>query len=211
RASSLNLRLPVSTVHEHQTHKGLVTTVINGDDTISTLSLGFIRDLRYVAQHLLDPENKGLAEKIIGKALGLSVGSKPVPTSGAPTPSSSSSTSLILSSHAHDEEWFWGLISHLRTSMTSEKLYPPGTVYWISSHSTITTASPNGPVPSPVHGGDDSQRRAAEMGGAGPITTTTTRASMYKCEDVREMCSEPRFSSRMMTDHFPDAYEETVE
>ncbi|KAJ3017304.1 UNVERIFIED_CONTAM: hypothetical protein HDU68_011760, partial [Siphonaria sp. JEL0065] len=53
------------------TLKGLVTTVIHGDDMIPTMSVGLVRDLKTVAFHLLDPVNKGLSERIIATTLGV--------------------------------------------------------------------------------------------------------------------------------------------
>ncbi|KAI9339025.1 Alpha/Beta hydrolase protein [Obelidium mucronatum] len=151
--------------------KGLATTVINGDDMIPTMSVGLIRDLKTVTFHLLDPVNQGLSEKIISRTLGLQVGSA---AGKKPT--------------EEEEDFFFGVISELRSSMKNDRLYPSGSVYWMN-HIRSTTKDPT-----------------AKDG-----YTSSSHVVLRRCEDVREICHEPVFSSKMMSDHIPKSYEECVE
>ncbi|KAJ3220088.1 hypothetical protein HDU67_006844 [Dinochytrium kinnereticum] len=147
--------------------KGLISTLVNGDDIVPTMSLGLVRDFKIVTMHLLDPTNKGLSERIISKTLGIrgaaggNVGEE-------------------------EEEFFWTIISRLRVSMKSERLYPSGVVYWVSA----------GAVTEVLESGGRREMR---------------RVMLQRCDDVREMFAEPVFSSRVMSDHTPKAYEDAVE
>ncbi|ORY38217.1 hypothetical protein BCR33DRAFT_720921, partial [Rhizoclosmatium globosum] len=146
--------------------KGLVTSVIHGDDFIPTISVGMVRDMKTVTMHLLDPVNKGLSEKIISRTLGLQVGGK--------------------KATVEEEDFFFGVISELRGSMKNDRLYPSGTVYWIS-HTRSTAKDPSTNTDSAV-----------------------SHVILRRCEDVREICHEPVFSAKMMSDHIPKNYEECV-
>ncbi|KAJ3119811.1 hypothetical protein HK100_000148 [Physocladia obscura] len=146
--------------------KGLVTTVIHNTDMIPTMSVGLVRDLKTVTFHLLDPVNKGLSERIIARTLGLqAAGRKPSP---------------------EEEDFFFGIISELRMSMGNERLYPGGTVYWVSNTKV-------------------SEKKVATEGGAAEVTKS--HVVLRRCDDVKEICHEPVFSPFMMSDHIPKNYE----
>ncbi|KAI8620840.1 hypothetical protein BC830DRAFT_408675 [Chytriomyces sp. MP71] len=136
------------------------TTVIHGNDMIPTMSVGLIRDLKTVTFHLLDPVNRGLSEKVIARTLALQArGAQPTPD---------------------ESDFFYSVISSLRGSMRNARLYPGGTVYWVS-------------------------HTAANAGGA-----AASHVVLRRCEDVREICHEPVFSARMMSDHVPKSYEDCI-
>ena len=83
---------------------------------IPTLSLGLIRDFRNVTVNLC--HEKGIAEKVIGKVLGIF------------KDYSRNNTTLNTGLYdSNDDLWFWALLKTLRADMKAEKLYPPGRVY----------------------------------------------------------------------------------
>ena len=136
--------------------KGLVQSVINGDDIISTISVGLIRDFLNVSAILV--KTKGLSESLISRALsGSKVG----------------------------EENLIDILRLLKSSMNSEKLYPPGDIYWIKSHSGVVIKD--------------------------RVRNIVKRVEMHECLDVREMFAEPNFSSSMITDHSPAMYHNVLE
>ncbi|EIE86611.1 hypothetical protein G6F46_004424 [Rhizopus delemar] len=87
---------------------GLVTTVVHGYDMVSCLSLGLLQDFKNVARTLHVERNA--AEEIMGRVVEKMKGRSDV-----------------------DDRWFWATIKTMRADMTAEKMYPPGTVYWITA------------------------------------------------------------------------------
>ncbi|KAI9205800.1 uncharacterized protein BJ171DRAFT_52363 [Polychytrium aggregatum] len=284
-----------------QASRELVTSVVNGNDLIPNLSIGIVKDLKSMSMMLLDPENKGLSEKIIGKSLGLyrdspttaalsrsgegsssgtpssppprptmpSHGSAPAAQSswfyGSPptswffgSPSSSAAASVPVpapistpqapsvpssppnpswftqQSVPHlkdrtklppqdpdesDQEWFWDMMTEIKSTMRSEKLYPPGTVYWVRSVMTTTKtrhkpslaprqtsskSSPSGLDAAAVKGGPASSKHQS-------LEIMTSRVECSRVEDVCQMFGQLNFSSKMMMDHSPKSYEDTLE
>ncbi|ORY53772.1 alpha/beta-hydrolase [Rhizoclosmatium globosum] len=146
--------------------KGLVSTLVNGDDIVPTLSVGLVRDMKAVTMSLLDSKNRGLSEKIIWKTLGFHGGSS--------------------ASSVAEEDYFWNVLTQLKGGMTNERLYVAGNAYWMVSSETVTTD------------GTTLQKKC------------TWHVTLERIDDVREMNQEPRFSSRLISDHFPTNYEQTL-
>ncbi|KAI8832078.1 Alpha/Beta hydrolase protein, partial [Chytriomyces cf. hyalinus JEL632] len=142
--------------------KGLATTLIHGDDMIPTMSVGLIRDLKTVTFHLLDPINRGLSEKIMARTLALQATQRTAST--------------------EEQDFFFNVISQLRGSMQNDRLYPSGTVYWVSHQQGVR--------------GDGS---------------VSSQVILRRCEEVKEICHEPVFSAKMMSDHIPKNYEDCME
>ncbi|KAJ3298735.1 hypothetical protein HK104_010373 [Borealophlyctis nickersoniae] len=183
---------PASTVcHELcVASRGLITSCVNGDDVLPTISLGLVRDFKTLTMVMLDPVNKGLAERVIGKTLGWA---KQEGTSGSTSRgwwfgggSKKEEKPTPAETLTEDEDWYWGLMCHLRSQLHAERLYPPGSIYWIRS------------LPTDIADRSRNERR-------------TYRATLVRCDDVREMFAEPRFTSRMVTDHVPGRYEEAID
>ena len=91
--------------------RGLVTTVVNGNDVVPSLSIGVIRDFHSVALSFREDSGDVLAEIRRRFLSGLWCGN---------------STS---------EEWSWevAVLKTLRAGMTAEKLVPPGEVWRVSA------------------------------------------------------------------------------
>ena len=112
--------------------RGLVISLINGDDMIPVISLGLVRDFRVVASHLLEEANKGISEQIIARALGIK--NKEI------FETKSSASNSIISNNANLQQTqtddLWNVVSELRSRMGHQRLFPPGVLYWVH-HSVI--------------------------------------------------------------------------
>ncbi|KAJ1551381.1 hypothetical protein HK096_000339 [Nowakowskiella sp. JEL0078] len=194
--------------------KGLVSSIINGDDLFPSLSLGLVRDLKSVSAKLLDPENKGLSEKIIGRALGI--------YQNWNLQSTTNSTALVTT---NEDEYFWSVVTDLRKNMVADKLYPPGVVYWIQSSVTSINTGANSSsksteqpssISSWLFGSGSPPTQSSSSSTVGETAKSdakcvTSRVQLYRCEDVRDLFGELRFSQSMLSDHTPKAYEDSIE
>ncbi|KAI9485686.1 MAG: hypothetical protein EXX96DRAFT_474479 [Benjaminiella poitrasii] len=102
---------------------GLVTSVVHGYDIVSSLSLGLLKDFKNIATSL--QAEGDVAEEIISRVIGRiqkrsSTEDEKENTKGA-------------DEFNEDDQWFWAMIKTMRADMTSEKMYPPSTVYWIET------------------------------------------------------------------------------
>ncbi|TPX53689.1 hypothetical protein CcCBS67573_g09669, partial [Chytriomyces confervae] len=148
-----------------------LSTIVNGDDIVPTLSVGLVRDMKAVTMSLLDTQNRGLSERIIWKTLGFQA------TGG----------NQGNSKGERGEDYFWDVLSQLRGSMQNERLYVAGNAYNMVSSETVTT--------------DVATQQQ---------TKSTFRVTLERCDDVTQMSQEPRFSSRLISDHLPPSYEKTM-
>ncbi|KAJ3103380.1 hypothetical protein HDU97_010218 [Phlyctochytrium planicorne] len=172
--------------------KGLVSTLVNGDDIVPTMSLGLVRDFKIVTMYLLDPTNKGLSERIISRTLGLQKTATGGNSAAAGQEAGAVPAGMEQGAGGappmEEGEFFWNIMTRLRQSMNSERLYPPGLTYWMSAAAVTET-------------------RDAKTG----VKKTVSRVVLQRCDDVREMFNEPRFSSRVMSDHTPRSYEDAID
>ncbi|KAI9017389.1 hypothetical protein BC832DRAFT_527154 [Gaertneriomyces semiglobifer] len=159
----------VMTLDLSSEYMDLITTVIYRHDVVPCLSLGLIRDFRNVAVNLCN--EKGLAERVIGKVLGVF---KNYPTG-------------MTGAEHEDELWYWGLLKTLRADMRAEKLYPPGCVYWLDATTPIADAS-IGPLASEPC---DMEASRANM---------PTALTVHRVDDVEVAFSEFTFSRTMFID-----------
>ncbi|TPX62321.1 hypothetical protein PhCBS80983_g00557 [Powellomyces hirtus] len=185
-------------------YKSLITTVVYRHDIVPCLSLGLIRDFRNVAVNICNEQ--GMAERVIGKVLGVF---KSYPTgSSVPSddPSSTSPQSI------EDDLWYWALLKTLRADMRAEKLYPPGSVYWIDATTpAIVASTPTAASASTSDSGSNSTP---------PPTTPTsdsakpsriaTALTVHHVDDVEKAFSEFTFSRTMFLDHSPYSYERAL-
>jgi hypothetical protein len=179
----------------------LISTVMHGSDFVPCLSLGFIKDLKLIARTLSDYRNKGVSEKVISKALGFDRCSPPVSSADDGT-----STADL------DEDWLWSLIQTLRAEMVSDKLYPPGTVYWLRTKAHkmhLNCRNVEGSLAEPRETG---YRKSLENLGKGPSSCASRRyfVALDRIEDVHQLVGEMHFSRSMITDHNPRFYEEGI-
>ncbi|KAI8639867.1 hypothetical protein BD408DRAFT_445622 [Parasitella parasitica] len=101
---------------------GLVTSVVHGNDIVSSLSLGLLKDFKNVATSLYAEAD--VAEEIISRAVGILQKRK----KEQEQPKDNTQDEFN-----DDDQWFWAMIKTMRADMTAEKMYPPSTVYLIET------------------------------------------------------------------------------
>lgn len=154
--------------------RSLIKCYIFRNDVIPTLSIGLIRDFRNVTVNLC--HEKGMAERVIGKVLGIF--------------RDYATDSISASARDMNEElWFWALLKTLRADMKTEKLYPPGQVYWINANTVKNVPNDKNTFGYSSHTGFQEKK-----------SVPTTPISLHAVEDVEVAFSELAFSSRMFTD-----------
>lgn len=120
-----------------------------------------------------------MAEGVIGKVLGIFQENK-TNSQGVP--------------EIHrDDLWYWALLKTLRADMKAEKLYPPGTVFWINANN------------------DQFQDNVVSETVDVDANVNTTPLSISEVDDVEITFSEIVFSTSMFTDHSPHHYEGSLE
>ncbi|KAJ2963990.1 hypothetical protein NQZ79_g1160 [Umbelopsis isabellina] len=173
----------------HYCGQGLVTSVIHSYDIVSSLSLGLLKDFKNVAVSLHDESN--ITDEIISRVVGR------YQKSGTSTQGGEPEHTDEEHQPDDDEQWFWALIKTMRADMTSEKLYPPSTIYHIES------------IPQLVQHTDG----RTESFYAKKRTAQSKRAHtviLKKCENVQQRFSEIIFSRSMFLDHSPNNYETAI-
>lgn len=188
--------------------QGLVTSIVYGADLVPSLSLGTLRDFKNVATTLADEEN--LIQQIITRSLGIS--GKLLDT-GLPlsllNSGADGSSSMVRSANA-SEDWFWSLIKTMRADMQSEKLYPPGEVYHITSctapvdlarvmRQTESGSCPKRSFTVPLPPTDPAHSSVECM-----------EVTLKRCDDINNHFREINFSCTMFSDHSPRAYEDSL-
>ena len=149
--------------------KGLVTTFVYRNDLVPSLSFGLFRDFKNIT--LSFSQEKGIAEDVIGKLLnGYTNQKKEDPPVSEP----------------QDDLFYWALLKTLEADMKTEKLYPPGRVYWINGiedHSEDPDCSPT------------IRQDVAH-----------TKISLFEVQDVETVFSDIKFSTSMFTlaGNFPE-------
>jgi hypothetical protein len=97
---------------------GLVTTVVHGNDVVATLSLGILKDFKNIATslHLEQEATEEIINRVVGRMR-----------------QKSKDQEEMDDEFNEDDQWFWAMIKTMRADMTSEKMYPPNTVYLIEA------------------------------------------------------------------------------
>ncbi|KAH8555683.1 hypothetical protein BGW37DRAFT_478194 [Umbelopsis sp. PMI_123] len=170
--------------------RGLVTSVIHSYDIVSSLSLGLLKDFKNVAISLYNESQ--ITDEIISRIIGRyqKNGTEENGADGSESPDEPHQPD-------DDEQWFWALIKTMRADMTSEKLYPPSTIYHIES------------IPQLVQHTDGrsetlyTKKRTAQSKRAHTVV-------LRKCENVQKRFSEIIFSRSMFLDHSPNNYETSI-
>ncbi|KAI9701132.1 MAG: hypothetical protein M1836_001801 [Candelina mexicana] len=164
--------------------RGLITTVVNGQDIFPSLSLGTLHDFQAVAfAFKTDTSNakseirNRVWEGLTGRARG-----RPI--------------SLV--DERGGDYWVWSALKSLRAGMLSPKLVPPGRVYIVETHSVLQR--------------DAFVPRMASSGSELPsLGRPATRVILTKVKDVEARFGELRFGSGMFGDHSPGRYETSLE
>ncbi|KAF4185546.1 hypothetical protein CNMCM7927_006490 [Aspergillus lentulus] len=169
--------------------RGLITTIVNGQDVVPSLSLGILHDMHAVSvafksdtsgtkSHVRYRVWEGLRQSIVNKFY----------VNEAP---------MLL--HAGDglgeDAWAWKTLKALREEMCAPKLLPPGEVFVVETMRVL-------------------QRNAftSDFGGDGypMLGRPATRVQLKFIRDVESLFGELRFGSGMFSDHNPARYEASL-
>ncbi|KAL1881554.1 hypothetical protein Plec18167_003151 [Paecilomyces lecythidis] len=167
--------------------RGLITTVVNGQDVVPSLSLGILHDTHGVAQafktdtsgaksHIRSRVWEALKESIINKFY---VNQPPIIVNAG--------------EGAGDDAWAWAALKTLRAEMMAPKLVPPGEVFVVETMRVL-------------------QRDAftSNVGNDGYLGRPATRVQFKFVRNVEALFSELRFGSGMLGDHNPARYEASL-
>lgn len=169
--------------------RGLITTVVNGQDVVPSLSLGILHDMHTVSL-AFKTDTSGAKSNVryrVWESLRQSIVNK-FYVKEAPM--------LV---HAGDgvgeDVWAWQTLKGLREEMHAPKLMPPGEVFIAETMRVL-------------------QRDAftSNLGGDGfPLLgRPATRVQLRFIRDVETMFGELRFGSGMLSDHNPARYEASL-
>lgn len=166
--------------------RGLITTIINGQDTVPYLSLGVLHDLQAIAL-AFKTDDKGAKGEFRARVwAGL--------TSGFADKWYGNRAAAANSEE--DDEWAYAALKTLRASMLSQKLVPPGECFIVETM--------------PVLQRDAFVRNSGDNGGMGGLGRPATRAVLKYVRDVEKRFGELRFGGGMLLDHSPGRYEASL-
>ncbi|PWN30634.1 alpha/beta-hydrolase, partial [Jaminaea rosea] len=94
--------------------RGLVTSMVHGNDVVPCFSLGLVRDMRDIGVVLEQATGEGATE-ILGRTIGLYQRRRKAED--------------IAADDDETSDWLWSLIKTMRAHASNDKLYPPGEVY----------------------------------------------------------------------------------
>lgn len=160
--------------------KGLITSVVHGNDIVPHLSLGSLHDIQAVAQSFKSsnsPAKTQMRQRIWGAfSEGLSDA-----WYGAPQRTAGQ----------EEEDWMLPALESLRATMTSDKLMPPGEVFVVESTRVL-------------------RRDAFLLFDEEHIGRPARRIVLKYIKDVETRFGEIRFGASMLLDHSPAKYEDAL-
>jgi hypothetical protein len=162
--------------------KGLITSIVHGNDIVPHLSLGLLHDFQAVALALKSDEGHAKAELRVRmwNAFQANLAEK-----------WHNSTSPPSNLPSDDENWMLPALQELRKNMSSEKLLPPGEVFTIESQKVLRRDAF-------LRDADDHLGKPAQ------------RIVLKYVRDVPARFNEVRFGTSMLLDHTPARYEEAL-
>lgn len=183
--------------------RGLITTVINGNDLFACLSLGTLHDLRAVARLLRDDvqgtftQLKDRASTRVSNSIYsfLWAGHENVQATGGVQ-----DRSTLAGDGLGEDHWMWNELVEMRKVMTNEKLVPPGEIFTLDSSRVFD----RDPDQSTKHAAE--QARSFEPGLGRPAT----RVQFKWVRNVERRFNEVRFGRNMLLEHYPWQYEKAL-
>lgn len=166
--------------------RGLITTVVNGQDLVPYLSLGILHDLQAVALAFKtdDSNAKGELRQRLWSGI----------TSGF-TDRWYGGRAGYGPSEEEEDRWAYATLKTLRATMLSSKLVPPGEVFLVETQPVLQrnafTTSRDSSVPE-------------------GLGRPATRATLRYVRDVQTRFGELRFGGSMLLDHSPGRYEASL-
>jgi hypothetical protein len=171
--------------------RGLITTIVNGQDLVPHLSLGILHDLQAVALAFKTDDSgaKGEVRKRVWDGLCGTMRDKWNQNGFGNTPQKE-----------EDDEWAHSALKTLRASMLSAKLLPPGEVFVVESVPVLRRDA--------FTNTSEGMKAAGSTGGA--LGRPATRSVLRYVRDVEGRFSELRFGGSMLLDHNPGRYEASL-
>ena len=170
--------------------RGLITTIVNGQDLVPYLSLGTLHDLQAVALAFKNDDSgaKGEVRSRVWSGLQgafLDGWYQGMPPTGG---------------FARDEDdvWAHSALKSLRASMLSSKLLPPGEVFIAENMPVLRRET------FAKDGGGENNERGNGLG------RPATRSVLRYIRDVEKRFGEVRFGGSMLLDHSPGRYEASL-
>jgi hypothetical protein len=162
--------------------RGLITSVVQGNDLVPQLSLGVLHDFQAVALAFKSDDSGAKAEvrQRIWHAFQSGVAHKWYNNATAPGRTSS-----------ERDGWAFSLLSTLRSNMMSQKLLPPGEVFVIESSKVL-------------------RRDAFLLASEEDLGRPARRVVLKYVRDVESRFREVRFGTSMLVDHSPAKYEDAL-
>ncbi|KAL4993362.1 hypothetical protein BDV10DRAFT_27305 [Aspergillus recurvatus] len=169
--------------------RGLVTTVVNGQDMVPCLSLGILHDLHTTALAFKGDisEARSNVRHRVWENLRQSIVNK-FYVHEAPM-------LLNAGDGLGEDAWAWSTLKSLRESMCAPKLVPPGEVFVVETMRVLQRSAFISDV------GEDGSPRLGKP---------ATRVQLKFIRDVESRFGELRFSSGMFSDHNPARYEASL-
>jgi hypothetical protein len=165
--------------------RGLITTIVNKQDLVPSLSLGTLHDLQSVAL-AFKTDSSGASSRVRARVWE-SLRSRLMEQWYRGDYSDGKGLS------EEDDQWAWATLKTLRAGMQSEKLVPPGEVFQVETTRVL-------------------QRDAFTMDGNGRrgLGRPATRAILRYVRDVEAVFGEVQFGGGMLGDHSPGRYENAL-
>ncbi|KAF5023656.1 hypothetical protein F66182_4276 [Fusarium sp. NRRL 66182] len=160
--------------------RGLITTIVHGNDIVPYLSLGVLHDFQAVALAFKNDQQQAKAEirQRIWQAFQTGVADKWY--GGLPSVPDGDTS-----------KWGHSVLQGLRAGMTNRKLVPPGEVFTVETQRVL-------------------RRDAFLLPEEDHIGKPAQRIVLKYVKDVEERFREIRFGTSMLVDHNPARYEEAL-
>ncbi|KAK3367148.1 hypothetical protein B0T24DRAFT_534787 [Lasiosphaeria ovina] len=191
--------------------RGLITSIVHGNDLVPYLSLGVLHDFQAVAlafktdnneakievrQRIWEALQSGLADKWYGGPPSSAGAGAGPPSSASPVGDHFIGGSSSASSREDDDQWAYAALKVLRASMMSQKLLPPGEVFVVES--------------TRVRRRDAFLLEGEDADEPGHFGRPAQRVVLKYVRDVEKRFREVRFGTSMLTDHSPGKYEDAL-
>ncbi|KAL1896343.1 hypothetical protein Sste5346_004728 [Sporothrix stenoceras] len=177
--------------------RGLITSVVHGNDLVPFLSLGVLHDLQAVALAFKTDDSHASAElwsRLWGKVRSMMTEKMFGKTSpAAPNTAGAAGTAVP----EVEDAWAYAALKTLRASMLSPKLLPPGEVLVVEMQRVLQRTS--------YGSGVGSGRDAVLM------VLPAQRVVFKHVRDVEARFREIQFSLAAFTDHSPGRYEKALD
>ncbi|KAK7413558.1 hypothetical protein QQX98_007567 [Neonectria punicea] len=161
--------------------RGLITSIVHGNDVVPSLSLGSLHDSQAVAVAFKNDDNQAKMEirRRIWQALQNGMTNKWYGRS-------------FVTPNEEKSEWGLPLLQVLRAGMTNQKLMPPGEVFVVESQRVL-------------------RRDAFLFVEEDHLGRPAQRIVLKYIKDVEARFREMRFGTSMLMDHSPARYEEALD